>query len=190
MNFNKHLELEGKHAFLGASKYSWLRYDQEKLRETYFNQQAKLRGTELHEFASQCIRLGQKLPSSHKTLNMFVNDAIGYRMQSEQVLYYSDNCFGTADAISYRDKGRKLRIHDLKTGSTPASMDQLFIYAALFCLEYGFDPHILDIELRIYQNDEILECVPETIDILQIMQKIRDFDKMLNDLREEETGWK
>ena len=78
MIFNKHSDLEGRHAFLGASKYSWLRYSSEKLRDTYFNQQAKLRGLELHEFANQCIRLGQKLPATHKTLNMFVNDAIGY----------------------------------------------------------------------------------------------------------------
>lgn len=190
MNFNKHSELEGKHAFLGASKYSWLRYSREKLEESYLNQQAKIRGTELHEFASQCIKLGQKLPSSHKTLNMFVNDAIGYRMQTEQILYYSENCFGTADAISYKEKTRKLRVHDLKTGATPASMDQLLIYVALFCLEYTKDPHNMDIELRIYQSDEVLIYVPETVEILQIMQKIVDFDKALKDLKEVEDGWK
>jgi len=190
MNFNKHLELEGKHAFLGASKYSWLRYSREKLEEAYLNQQAKIRGTELHEFASQCVKLGQKLPSSHKTLNMFVNDAIGYRMHTEQILYYSENCFGTADAISFKEKGKKLRIHDLKTGFTPASMDQLLIYTALFCLEYAKDPHELDIELRIYQMDDIVIYVPETVEILQIMQKIKDFDRAIFELKEVENGWK
>ena len=60
MNFNKHFNLEGKHAFLGASKYSWLNYDTDKLKEAYFNQQAKYRGTELHELASKCINLGVK----------------------------------------------------------------------------------------------------------------------------------
>ena len=190
MNFNRHSELEGKHAFLGASKYAWLRYSREKLEESYLNQQAKMRGIELHEFASKCIHLGQKLPSSRKTLNMFVNDAIGYRMQPEQVLYYSENCFGTADAISFKEKGRKLQIHDLKTGATPASMDQLLIYTALFCLEYAKDPHSLDIELRIYQSDEVLVYIPETTEVLQIMQKIVEFDKTLRDLKEAESEWR
>lgn len=190
MNFNKHYNLEGKHAFLGASKYSWLNYDSEKLSESYFNQQARYRGTQLHEFASQCIKLGQKLPNSHKTLNMFVNDAIGYRMETEQILYYSDNCFGTADAIGYRDRNKKLRIHDLKTGTTTASMKQLYIYTALFCLEYVMDPHQLDIELRIYQFDDVDVCVPEVTDILKIMQKIRDFDMQLDKLKEEDNLWK
>lgn len=190
MNFNAHSNLEGRHAFLGASKYSWLRYSVEKLEEAYVNQQAKLKGLELHDFANKCIRLGQKLPSSRKTLNMFVNDAIGYRMRSEQILYFSDNCFGTADAISFKDKGSKLRIHDLKTGSNPASMDQLMIYAALFCLEYAKDPHKISIELRIYQNDDIIEYFPEPTEILNIMQKIVEFDRVLDRLKEDEFGWK
>ena len=190
MNFNKHFNLDGKHAFLGASNYSWLNYDGDKLCEVYRNNQAKYRGTQLHEFASQCIKLRQKLPSTHKTLNMFVNDAIGYRMASEQILYYSDNCFGTADAISYNEKTHKLRIHDLKTGTTIASMKQLYIYTALFCLEYGMDPHSLDMELRIYQLDDVQSCVPEVIDILQIMKKIHDFDILMTDLKkEEEDSW-
>jgi len=190
MNFNKHFNLEGKHAFLGASKYSWLNYDTDKLKEAYFNQQAKYRGTELHELASKCINLGVKLQATKKTLNMFVNDAIGYRMNSEQVLYYSDNCFGTADAISYQERTKKLRIHDLKTGVTPASMKQLYIYAALFCLEYAMDPHQIDMELRIYQMDDVMIDEPETTDILKVMQKIRDFDVILSEMKqEEEHSW-
>lgn len=189
MIFNKHFNLEGKHAFLGASKYSWLNYDPDKLRESYFNIQARYRGTQLHELASQLIRLGVKLPNSRKTLNMFVNDAIGYRMESEQVLYYSENCFGTADAISYKERTKKLRIHDLKTGTTPASMKQLYIYAALFCMEYAIDPHSIDIELRIYQMDDVEVDIPEVVDILQIMQKIRDFDVLLKELKAEEEEW-
>ena len=190
MNFNKHYNLEGKHAFLGASKYSWLNYDADKLRESYFSAQAKHRGTQLHELASQCIKLGQKLQASHKTLNMFVNDAIGYRMHSEQILYYSENCFGTADAISYSERTKKLRIHDLKTGVTPASMKQLYIYAALFCLEYAMDPHQIDMELRIYQFDDYTVDEPETTDILQIMQRIKEFDDVLRKLKiEEEKSW-
>jgi hypothetical protein len=189
MNFNKHFNLEGRHAFLGASKYSWLNYDDEKLRESYLNNQARYRGTELHELANKLITLGVKLPKTKQTLNMFVNDAIGYRMQSEQVLYYSDNCFGTADAISYNERNKKLRIHDLKTGITIASMKQLYIYTALFCLEYAMDPHQMDIELRIYQFDDIDIDEPDTKDILQIMQKIRNFDLLLTELKHEEDSW-
>lgn len=80
-------------------------------------------------------------------------------MTPEQPLYFSDNCFGTADAISFRKN--ELRIHDLKTGSTPANLKQLEIYAALFCLEYNKDPTSIKIVLRIYQNNEIFEEEPE-----------------------------
>ena len=184
MNFNKHSELEGLHAFLGASKYSWLNYDEDKLIDTYKNHLATMRGTELHDFASHCIRLGQKLPKSQKTLNLYVNDAIGFKMKPEQPLYFSPNCFGTADAISFRNN--ILRIHDLKTGKTPAKMDQLEIYAALFCLEYHVKPSNIDIELRIYQNDEVLIFQPTVEDIVPIMDKIITFDKIINKINEEE----
>ena len=176
MNFNKHYSLEGKHAFLGASKYHWVNYDNDKLAESFLRQQATMKGTILHDFAAQCITLGQKLPKSQKTLNMYVNDAIGFKMQPEQVLYYSDNCFGTADAIIFRNN--LLRIHDLKTGVTPAHMEQLEIYAALFCLEYNKKPGEIEMELRIYQNNEIVVHHPTADDILPIMDKIVTFDKI------------
>lgn len=181
MNFNKHSNLEGQHAFLGASSYHWLNYSEEKLVATYTNMLAKQKGTELHEFAATCIRLGQKLPKSNKTLNMFVNDAIGYKMQPEQVLYYSDNCFGTADAISFRKNF--LRIHDYKSGATPAKMDQLMIYAALFCLEYRIDPSTIEIELRIYQFDDYDVCNPTAEAIFQIMNKIVSFDNIITKIK-------
>ena len=184
MNFNKHSNLEGQHAFLGASKYHWINYDETKLVESYTNYMAAQRGTILHEFAAQCIRLGQKLPKSRKTLNMYVNDAIGFRMTPEQPLYYSENCFGTADAICFRDN--TLRIHDFKSGVTPARMEQLEIYAALFCLEYKVDPSDIDIELRIYQSDEILYHKPTAEEIFSIMNKIVAFDKIINKIKEQE----
>jgi len=184
MNFNKHLNLEGQHAFLGASKYHWINYDEHKLIEAYSKFTAAQKGTELHEFAAQCIRLGQKLPKSQKTLNMYVNDAIGFKMTPEQPLYYSENCFGTADAISFRNK--MLRIHDFKSGVIPAHMEQLEIYAALFCLEYRVRPSDIDIELRIYQSDEILHHKPTAEDIVPIMDKIITFDKIINKIKEQE----
>ena len=181
MNFNKHLNLVGQHAFLGASKYHWINYDENKLADSYKNFLAVQRGTELHDFAATCIKLKQKLPKSQKTLNMYVNDAIGFNMIPEQVLYYSDNCFGTADAIQY--KNRSLRIHDLKTGAIPAHMEQLEVYAALFFLEYGVKPAETEMELRIYQSDNIIIFNPTVEDIVPIMDKIITFDKVIQEIK-------
>lgn len=184
MNFNAHSKLEGQHAFLGASKYHWINYSEDKVAESYANFLAVQKGTVLHSFAAQCIRLGQKLPKSRKTLNMYVNDAIGYRMTPEQILYYSENCFGTADAIAFRNG--LLRIHDLKTGVTPAHMEQLLIYTALFCLEYHMKPGEIDMELRLYQNNEVLFLSPTADDILPIIDKIQTFDKIIDHVKEQE----
>ena len=153
MNFNRHSNLDGKHAFLGASRYHWINYDADKLAATFTNFLAAQRGTELHDLACRLIRLNQKLPKARKTLNMYVNDAIGFKMTPEQVLYFSDNCFGTADCISFRNG--LLRIHDLKTGVAPAHMEQLMVYAALFCLEYRLKPADIEMERRIYQTTKL-----------------------------------
>ncbi len=190
MNFNKHFNLEGRHAFLGASRWHWINYDDNKLATSYRNFQATAKGTELHDFAAQCIKLGQKLPRSKKTLNAYVNDAIGFRMTPEQVLYYSDNCFGTADAIYYgpspADRHRMLlRIHDLKTGVTPAHMEQLLIYAAMFCLEYRVNPEDIDIELRIYQLDEVPTHEPSGEEVRVVMDQIVSSDKVIAKLKQE-----
>ena len=184
MNFNDHSNLEGQHAFLGASKYHWINYDELKVEEAYTSYMAAQKGTMLHAFAAQCILLGQKLPKSQKTLNMYVNDAIGFKMTPEQPLYYSPNCFGTADTISFRNN--LLRIHDYKSGVTPAKMEQLEIYAALFFLEYGMDPKDVDVELRLYQSDEIIYHNPVQDDICPIMDKIVLFDKLINKIKERE----
>lgn len=172
---------EGAHAFLGASKYHWLNYDDEKLINSYNNQLAAQRGTRLHAFAKECIELGQKLPKSKRTLNSFVNDAIGYHMRPEQPLYFSENCFGTADAISFTKNF--LRIHDLKTGISPTSMHQLEIYAALFCLEYSVKPKDTEMEFRIYQNDEIIFGQPEPELIDEVMEKIIHFDSIIKKIK-------
>lgn len=185
MIFNKHSELEGQHALLSASKHSWIGYDNIKLDEFIRSEQAKQKGTELHEFASQAIKLGVKLRGTKQTLNSFVNDAIGYRMESEQVLFYSYYCFGTADAISFRNN--LLRIFDLKTGlKVKASMDQLKIYAALFCLEYNHDPHDIQIEMRIYQFDDIRIEEGDADEIEHIMNIIKKFDQRIEELKREE----
>lgn len=183
MNFNKHSILEGTHAPFGASQSSWLRYSDDKVLDVYKNLQAKMMGTRLHAWAKETIDLGIKQPRSKKTLYAYVNDAIGFKMDTEVVLYYSDNFFGTADSISFRDNF--LRIHDLKTGKTPVHMEQLEIYAALFCLEYKVRPGDIDMELRIYQNDEVIVFNPTAEDILPIMDKIVHLDKLLKSLNEE-----
>lgn len=184
MKFFKHLDLVGKHALLGASQWHWVKYDPEKIAQKYRSYIATLRGTELHDFAAQCIHLGQKLPRSSKTLNKYVNDAIGFGMTPEQALYYSSNCFGTADSICFRND--ILRIHDLKTGVIPAHMEQLRIYAALFCLEYRAKPEKIQIILRIYQNDDILEEEADPKEIRDIMNKIVESDKIVSKLQSEE----
>lgn len=200
MNFNNHSNLEGMHAFLGASKYHWINYDLDKLDQTYTNYLAVQRGTSLHEMAANLIKIPRKLPKSYSsikllatyacglnvdleedvawTLYSFVNDAIGFRMSSEQILRYSDNCFGTTDAISFKDNF--LRIHDLKTGEVPGHMEQLEIYEALFCLEYGFKPANIGAELRLYQNNEVICYNPPVDIIVPIMDKIVTFDKFID----------
>lgn len=188
MKWNKHWNLEGKHAFLGASKWNWINYDRDTLITRYQNFQAVERGTRLHDLAARMISEGIKAQSTKQTFNMYVNDAIKFNLKPETVLYYSDNAFGTTDGIAYDEKRKFLRIHDLKTGTTPAHMEQLMIYAALFCLEYRLDPHDISMELRIYQNNDIIVCNLETDPELQdwvkdIMEKVIEDDKELNSLQ-------
>lgn len=185
MNFNKHFDLEGRHAFLGGSKYHWVNYNEEQLETAFMRFQATQRGTELHEFAKRCIELKQRLPKSRKTLNMYVNDAIGFNMTPEQPLYYSENCFGVADTIAFRND--ILRIHDFKSGMIPAHFEQLQIYSALFFLEYDIRPIDIHIELRIYQSNDILIQEPDAVDILPIMDKIVSFDKIIKTLKDQEA---
>ena len=183
MKFNNHRNLEGKHAIFSASQPAWLRYDDEKLITVFNNLKAKEQGTKLHAWAKETIDLGIKQPRSKKTIYAYVNDAIGFKMDTEVILLYSPRFFGTADAICFRNG--VLRIHDLKTGKTPVHIEQLMIYAALFCLEYKVKPSDIKMELRIYQNDEVIVHIPESEDIVKIMQKIVSLDKLLEKIDEE-----
>jgi Protein of unknown function (DUF2800) len=181
MIFNDHSALHGKHAFLSPSSYHWLNYNDQKLEARFIAAMAARRGSDLHALAHEAIRLGVKLSKGNQALSTYVNDAIGYKMLCEQPLYYSDNCFGTPDTISFR-RG-KLRIHDLKTGMTVASEQQLEVYAAIFCLEYAIDPFEIEIELRIYQRDDIRVFLPFPERIASIMDKIILFDQQIEQLR-------
>jgi len=184
MNFAKHLNLEGLHAPFSPSQPSWLNYTDETAMEVFANKKAAALGTRLHAWAKETIDLGLKQPKSNKTICAFVNDAIGFRMSTEVVLFYSTRFFGTADAISFRNG--KLRIHDLKTGKIKAKMEQLKVYAALFCLEYKIKPEEIEMELRIYQNDEVIVHNPTADEIIPVMDTIVHFDKLFMKLENEE----
>lgn len=178
MQFNTHRHLEGQHATFSPSQSSWLRYSDEQAAEVYINKKASEMGTILHAWAKSTIDLGIKQPRTNKTINAYVNDAIGFKMSTEVVLFYSERFYGTADAISF--KNMFLRIHDLKTGKRPAKMEQLLVYAALFCLEYKIDPKDLKgCELRIYQNDNIEYCNPEPEEIQEVMDTIVHLDNVI-----------
>ena len=207
MEWNDHSKLKGSHALLSASQYSWLRYSDEQLYERYVASYAQILGTCLHELACDLITEKIKLAKNDKHLilhhlaknhiprNVFdmdfifpnlvsyVNDAIGYRMDAEKILYFSDNAYGTADAICFRNNF--LRVHDYKSGKGTVKMDQLYIYVALFCLEYNIKPGEIEIETRLYHANEILIDNPTAEDILPIMDLIVMNDKFLSKIRAE-----
>lgn len=209
IKWNDHKLLEGKHALMGGSNWHWLNWTDENFESRYYSKYATDMGTAIHALASDCIKSRTKLNKGDKhlidialykagipasafdteaiLLNLmpFVNDAIGYRMDSEIILYYSFWCFGTADAIGYYEKEKILRIYDLKTGTIPAHMEQLMIYTAMFCLEYHISPKtIKTFDLRIYQNMEIVEYKPNPEDIENIMNIIAKRSKQIQNFRE------
>jgi hypothetical protein len=189
--FNKHPKLEGTHAILSPSNYHWLNDDEEKLRKRLANAKAAARGDSLHALAAHAISEGVMLYPNGSTLSLYVNDAIEFGMQAERTLFYSLDAFGHADAIGFEmypvPDGNVLgflRIHDLKTGVSPASMKQLYVYCAYFCLEYGFKPYEIEGELRLYQNDTI-ECtaidrviLTQVISTILAHQRVIDEDRM------------
>lgn len=207
MIFDTHKELRGKHATLTPSQPHWLRYSEDQLFQKYVSMYSQSMGTSLHELAETLIKNSLKLKKGDKLtvishlLNdgiprnvididriypnfmAYVNDAVGFKLTPEQILYYSPYCFGTADAISFRNNF--LRIHDLKTGTNPAKMEQLMVYAALFCLEYKVKPGEIEMELRIYQNGEIVHHEPTAEDILPVMDCIVQNSRILERIHEE-----
>lgn len=199
----------GSHALLGGSRYSWLNYDEEKLFNFLASSYAVQIGTVIHELAAKLIKyqlkvsktearklillalLDNKIPRSVIDIDRYVenfvayvNDAVGFSMRPEQVLRYSENAFGTADAILFSEKRKLLRIHDYKSGVTQPCLHQLEIYAALFCLEYHVQPKDISFELRIYWQDQIITGLPTAADIVPIMDKIITFDKFLKSVKE------
>lgn len=183
--FNSHPKLEGTHALLSPSSPAWLRYPKEKLIERLRTVRAAARGSEFHEAAATNIRLGIKLLSCEEcpVLVDYVNDAIDFGMTPEQMLFFSINCYGTADAISFDEVDRFLRIHDLKTGTNKVTEDQLYVYAAIFCLEYGYRPFDINGELRIYQNGMIYEYPIDRLRLAWTRDRIVTSDEIIEDYR-------
>lgn len=180
MIWNRHSNLKSQHAFLSPSNFYWVNDDEEKLISRWNNSKATEMGTRLHAYAEESIRLARRQLKNKDSVNMFINDAIGYRMEAEQTLYYSENCFGTADAICLHDNEKILRIHDLKTGEIPGHMEQLLIYAALFFLEYReWRPGSITTELRIYQHGDIQKYLPNETELEQYMDRIRRADEII-----------
>ena len=182
-DFSKRFK-DGEHAFLGASQHAWYNYDDEKLVRIYINKLAASRGTALHDLACKLIKMKVKLPKNGSTLSLYVNDAIDLELRPEEKLFYSKFAYGTADAIDFKDG--VLRVSDLKTGKTKVSFLQLMIYAALFLLCYPEIPlkMVKKIELRIYQNNEVLIEMPEVDEILPVMDRIQRCSKILEELEE------
>lgn len=211
MNLNNHSSLEGKHALLSPSKYHWIFDSDDEFEKRFCTSYSAELGTLLHSIARKHVKFGYRInkndkrsilvelldngipakvietldfDSMYENLCTYVNDAISFRMAPEVILYFSDTCFGTADALSYDEKKRFLRIHDLKTGSTTARMEQLYIYTALFFLEYKYvKPGSTDIELRIYQKNDIIIDNPAADTIVPIMDKIKHFNDIANTIR-------
>lgn len=187
MEWNDHLKerlkLKDKHAFLSPSQYHWINYDDEKLIARYNTHLANERGTKLHALAEDHIKLGVPFGKSSSTLALYVNDALKYDMRPEQLLYVDEYANGTADTIWYgkdpevSKKLNVLRIHDLKTGRTKASFNQLDVYAAYFFIEYDIDPLKTIILERIYQMSSVKHNEPDP-------KYIKDLIKLINHDRE------
>lgn len=185
MNFKRHSNLAGEHAFLSPSYYHWINYSPDRLVQRWYTYQAALLGTVHHAYAAE--QIAQRIvQDGDSLLDRYINECITFRMTPEVVLFYSENCFGTADAIAFQRN--ILRVSDLKTGVSPTSVHQLEVYTALFCLEYEVDPYDIKIELRIYQGDEVRLYDGDPDDIIAIQKKIIIFDHRLNQLKREEAS--
>lgn len=211
MIWNNHKDLEGKHALMGGSNYHWFSYDDITFEARYYSQFSQTIGTAIHQLAHDCIVSRTKLNKHDihliemtlykayvpkdaydpwlilENLIPFVNDAIGFHMSSEILLYCNQFCFGTADAIGYYEREKILRIHDFKSGVTPSSIKQLYAYAAFFCIEYKINPKSLNlIELRIYQNLEVLIDNPSGDTIQEYIDKIKNRTELIKMFLERE----
>ena len=201
----------GSHAILSPSQSSWTNYDsEEKLFNLVNSSYAQTIGTLLHQLAAAAIKYKVKIPKvaarpiillwllANKVprgiINVekyvpnfvaYVNDGIGFDMVPEVPLKYSENAFGTADAICFNEKKMQLRIHDYKSGVTKPCLRQLEVYAAYFCMEYNIKPKDISIELRIYWQDQIITGLPTAADIVPLIDRTIEYDRFITNLKGE-----
>lgn len=116
---------------------------------------------------------------TYPTVKMFVNDSISYGMESESKVEYSECFWGTADAIKYDQGSKLLQVFDLKTGSRPGKISQLYTYAALYCLQHDLKPDSISFETRIYQSGDILTDNPPSELIYDLMKTIVHGDSII-----------
>lgn len=142
------------------------------------------------DYAKRLISSLNTLPREvFETVKFYINDGVGFKMNVEQALVYSEHIFGHADTICFRNN--VLHIHDLKTGANTAHMEQLKVYAALFCLEYNIKPYDITIILRIYQSGEFEEVViePHTEnyeELIAIIDKVISSEKIASMVEKED----
>lgn len=213
MSWNRSLEETPKHAIFSPSSPWWLNDTDEEIVQRYCSSFASSIGTILHDMARKHIEHSVKLVKSDKkyirlslleasipesvitrlpdddifeTLMMYVNDCIGYRMIPEQKVEYSELFFGTCDAVRFEEREKLLRISDFKSGTSPAKMEQLICYDALYrlqhCQELRIRPEEIRSELRIYQCGEIRLCTPEPDEIISVMEFIKAKDNLILNL--------
>lgn len=202
----------GDHAIFSPSNNSWVNDDTAAdVENRYFSKLATTIGTLVHEEAYECIVTNTRYTKNEAkkaiskkllineiprdafdadyiaaTFVNYVNDAIGFGLRPEQELYFSEWAYGTSDAIGFDEKKRILRVHDFKTGVTPAKFLQLELYSALFFLGDGkmYKPGECQIELRIYQGGEIKEEYPTAEDIVPLMDSYIWHTKIMDGLKE------
>jgi hypothetical protein len=191
--FRSHPQLEGTHAILSPSQYAWINYTPEKMEERLKSLQAAARGTSLHALAAHAIKERIYFSTDNEeqlALAGYVNDAIDFEMKPEQMLVYSVNCYGQADAIGFEETEMFLRVHDFKSGVSPTSEKQLYVYAALFCLEYQFLPYEMGGELRIYQFDGYRSFEIDSGFLAHVYDMIRMHDQHIEESRAKRgTSW-
>lgn len=199
MQWKNHLEVSREHSLLSPSQPSFLNLDDEGLLNRYMKSYATEAGTILHKYAEDLIRTRFKLENNRTekkhvqfelarhyipnsvididavfpVLRAYVNDGIGFAMIPEKKLVCDPVIlFGTADTICFRDN--HLRIHDLKTGTSKVKMEQLLIYAALFCIDYEVNPDEIDIDLRIYQTgqEDVICYKPTKEEMHELIHKL------------------
>lgn len=198
--FNKHPEIkDGQHAIFAPSQKLLSRESltEEQIYNLLRSKYAAQIGTEIHAVCARLILEKQPItkagvraiifdalyqahiptaliqPDEYlDTVIPYIKDAIGFGLMPEQpIVYQYPIAFGTADAIRFNPSKCELRIHDLKTGKIPASLDQLIEYAAYFFLEYHIKPGDCKTILSIYQNGDVLTGYPTASDILPIMDR-------------------